>query len=64
MADAWHCKQIPNGSNPLVVCEREALQAEIERLRAAGDALAAVLRSGSDTGWDAAIDQWQEVCRG
>lgn len=33
MAD-WHCKQIPNGSNPLVVCEREALQAEIERLRA------------------------------
>lgn len=35
MADDWHCKQIPNGSNPLVVCEREALQAEIERLRAA-----------------------------
>ena len=33
MADEWHCKQIPNGSNPLVVCERESLQAEIERLR-------------------------------
>lgn len=33
MADDWHCKQIPNGSNPLVVCERESLEAEIERLR-------------------------------
>ena len=34
MADEWHCKQIPNGSNPLVVCERESLQAEIERFHA------------------------------
>lgn len=38
MSADWHCKQIPNGANPLVVCEREALQAEIERLRAAIDA--------------------------
>jgi hypothetical protein len=31
---SWHCKQIPNGDNPIVVCERETLQAEIERLTA------------------------------
>ena len=42
----------------LTVCD------EIERLRAAGDALVAVLRSGSDCGWDAAIDDWQEARRG
>jgi hypothetical protein len=29
----WHCKQIPNGDQPIVVCERESLAAEIERLR-------------------------------
>ena len=39
----WHCKQIPNGQQPIVVCERETLTAEIERLRAAGDALAEAL---------------------
>lgn len=39
------------------VC-REAAD-EIERLRAAGDALADALRSGSDSGWDAAIDAWE-----
>lgn len=31
---------------------------EIERLRAAGDTLVAVMRSGSDAGWDSAIDGW------
>lgn len=30
----WHCKQIPNGQQPIVVCERETLTAEIEQLRA------------------------------
>lgn len=39
-------------------------KAEIDRLRAAGDALVAVLRSGSDCGWDAAIDDWEEARRG
>lgn len=30
----WHCKQIITSSpSPIVVCEREALLAEIERLR-------------------------------
>lgn len=37
---------------------------EIERLRAAGDAMAEALRSGSDSKWDAAIDAWQEARRG
>lgn len=36
----------------------------IEWLRAAGDALVSVLRSGSDTGCDAAIDAWEEARRG
>lgn len=51
MGDVWHCKQIPNGSKPLVVCERESLQAEIKRLRAAGDALASAFEE---------IPQWPE----
>jgi hypothetical protein len=37
---------------------------EIERLRAAGDALVTVMQAGSDAGWDAAIDAWQEADRG
>lgn len=37
---------------------------EIERLRAAGDALADALRSGSDREWDKAIDDWEEARRG
>lgn len=36
---------------------------EIERLRELGDAMASVMRSGSDTGWDNAIDAWQEARR-
>lgn len=39
-------------------------KAEIERLRAAGDALLTVMQAGSDAGWDAAIDAWQEADRG
>lgn len=39
------------------------LATELERLRAAGDALAAIMRSGSDAKWDAAIDAWQEARR-
>lgn len=34
---------------------------QIERLIDAGDALVNVLRSGSDTGWDNAIDAWEDV---
>lgn len=41
-----------------------AMRDEIERLRAAGDALADALRSGSDSGWDKAIDDWEEARRG
>jgi hypothetical protein len=37
---------------------------KIERLRAAGDALVTVMQAGSDAGWDAAIDAWQEADRG
>ena len=39
----WHCKQIPNGDNPLVVCERETLMRELEAERKLADALAAAL---------------------
>jgi hypothetical protein len=35
----WHCKQLPNGTSPIVVCERETLQIEIERLRAENERL-------------------------
>ena len=35
--------------------------AEIERLRAAGDALAASIRIGR---WDGALDAWEEARRG
>lgn len=44
--------------------EREEAADEIERLRAAGDALVKVMQAGSDAGWDAAIDAWQEARRG
>lgn len=33
----------------------------VGRLRAAGDALVAAMRSGSDAGWDAAIDAWESA---
>lgn len=59
MAD-WHCKQIPNGQQPIVVCERETLTAEIERLRAAGDALAEALH-GWCNGMDAFTDDWERL---
>ena len=39
MNDDWHCKQITTSRpSPIVVCERENLLAEIERLRAERDA--------------------------
>ncbi len=41
MAQPWHCRQIPNGNQPIVVCERETLWAEIERLRAEVERLTA-----------------------
>lgn len=33
MTEAWHCAQLPNGDNPLVVCQREQLTAENALLR-------------------------------
>lgn len=30
----WHCQQIPNGMDPIVVCEREDLLKRIEELEA------------------------------
>lgn len=30
MGEPWHCQQIPNGDNPLVVCERESLTARVD----------------------------------
>ena len=37
----------------------EEAAGEIERLRAAGDALVTAMRSGSDSGWDEVIDKWK-----
>ena len=34
MTDPWHCRQIPNGDNPVVVCEAEELRDRIESQRA------------------------------
>ena len=41
-----------------------AAAVEIARLRDAGDALAAVMRSGGDRGWDNAIDNWEDLRHG
>lgn len=43
--------------------ERVVLLDAYWKLRDAGDALAAVLRSGSDCGWDNAIDRWEWEAR-
>ena len=37
---------------------------KVQRLKEAGDALVAVMRSGSDCGWDKAIDGWEKARRG
>jgi hypothetical protein len=47
-----------------LVCTFCVARAEILWLRAAGDALVSVMQSGSDAGWDAAIDAWREARRG
>ena len=36
---------------------------EIERLRSAGDRLIACMKSGSDYGWDTAIELWEKARR-
>jgi len=33
MSGPWHCGQLAGHNPPVVVCEREALQAEADRLR-------------------------------
>ena len=40
------------------------LEDEVERLKQLCDMLATRLRSGSDTGWDDAIDEWEDVREG
>lgn len=37
------------------------LESKIQQLKEAGNALTTVMRSGSDCGWDNAIDQWEQV---
>lgn len=32
MSDPWHCRQIPNGDEPIVVCEKDGLLARIDEL--------------------------------
>lgn len=33
MTEPWHCREIPNGNEPLIVCERENLQREVDQLQ-------------------------------
>lgn len=60
LATACTCGPLDADDACLPCCART----EIERLRAAGDAMAEALRSGSDSGWDEAIDAWEEARRG
>lgn len=59
----WHCKQIPNRQKPIVVCERETLTAEIERLCAAGDEMADAATRQQWSRLDVAVAAWQEARR-
>lgn len=53
MNDPWHCAQIPNQNEPIVVCQRETLLARIAKLQ--GDLAEAegVLQSIVDENWHA-----------
>ena len=51
----WACKQIPNGQNPIVVCERGQLNDEVARLRAEVATLARRLQRRREHG-----REWQE----
>jgi uncharacterized small protein (DUF1192 family) len=63
----WHCKQLPNGNSPIVVCERETLQAEVERLRAERDdhkaRLAVEAVTAPDADYDTMMDSLQARIR-
>ena len=48
----WHCRQIATSSPaPIVVCEREDMQAEIERLRAALKLIQGTASAGNSALW-------------
>lgn len=49
----WHCAQIPSTAGPLVVCQREELAAEVDRLRAENE------RAGD---FRRALHRWAEAC--
>lgn len=55
-----------NDTDEIVALNAALDQAQwrIEQLKIAGNHLAAVLRSGSDCGWDRAIDIWEDVSNG
>ena len=50
--------RMPAGLTVTVISHIEAQQAEIKRLRKAGDALAQGIRTGQ---WDDALDAWEEM---
>jgi hypothetical protein len=39
--ESWHCAQVPNGMNPVVICEAPSLRAEVSRLTAENERLRA-----------------------
>jgi hypothetical protein len=53
----WSCKQLPNGINPIVVCERQDLLDEIERLRREVESLNFALDDIADFVNDPQVDE-------
>lgn len=48
--EVWHCRQLPNGSEPIVVCERDGLLERIAGLEAGILAVASVLVPALESG--------------
>lgn len=52
----WHCKQIPSGHGPVVVCEKEQLRAERDTLREIVRAVG--MTYGKTISWRTEPDGW------
>jgi hypothetical protein len=68
--ESWHCAQIPNGSEPLVVCERDTLLTQIEALRVALFDLTWAVTSETENhtfgkpAYDATLDHLHDIAAG
>jgi hypothetical protein len=59
---AWSCKQIPNGMNPIVVCERSDLLEQVASLAAKNTKLR-IEANQAQTAWRILIDE-RDTLRG